>query len=546
MLLHQLSLILFIECLVQAASFRRQQSLTTYTLPIGASKTQARADAIAATRLNFTYGPDIAGNGPFYPTGSVAEAMIAQMSNELFTEQAAWTAEVNADASAAAHAVVVGGGLNTFDDYTKLYDGNWLVTLPNGVDKGQLSNGTSDLLFSMERLSDQPYSVRRLSASEALSFVVDNSTAMNLTTMTQTALQATGRLFYVDYRSLADQPLVEGRYAAACDAYFFIHPISGDFLPLAIRPNNGSPLVYTPLDGAEDWQLAKLLFNQNDVWWGQWYHLVATHEVIDLVYEAAWPIKHLLSESSPSPRLVNVGGAVDALFSWGGSTAASFSDSLYYGGAGKWQSNYLARHVGGRGLVNSKFGPPLKSFPFYSDASVITDAIRAFMTTFVNSYYTSPATLSEDQELQNFIAEAIPAQIFDFPTSLTKTSDLVDILTHFAYLVSVLHGVMNTNEIGRASMALPFHPVGLYAPLPQVKGVTDLMPFMPNLTQSIGQIVLTGTFGRPFFVGGNRTLSEMFGRCDLDEWHEWSDQGGSWSIQGGDASIQQGRQWTNF
>ncbi|KAH8930250.1 hypothetical protein BT69DRAFT_1394695 [Atractiella rhizophila] len=28
-------------------------------------------------------------------------------------------------------------------------------------------------------------------------------------------------------------------------------------------------------------------FELNDFWWGQWYHLVSTHEVVDLVYEVA-------------------------------------------------------------------------------------------------------------------------------------------------------------------------------------------------------------------------------------------------------------------
>ncbi|KAJ7599402.1 lipoxygenase [Mycena floridula] len=153
----------------------------------------------------------------------------------------------------------------------------------------------------------------------------------------------------------------------ACDAFFFIHPVCGDFLPLAIRPNNGSPLVYTPLDGQEDWQLGKLLFNQNDLWWGQWYHLVATHEVIDLVYQmvvrtfsAEHPVFALMTRlAHPTfsfrviamEMLLASGGYVDRIFSWNGSTAAEFSGSLYL----SWRS--------------CKFGPALKSFPFYSDAN---------------------------------------------------------------------------------------------------------------------------------------------------------------------------------
>ncbi|KAJ7113118.1 lipoxygenase [Mycena epipterygia] len=518
---------------VQAAVFPRQ-TVSPYTIPLGAAASAARAEAISATRVNFTYGPDIAGNGPFYPTGPLGDEVTQAMTDDFFGLQLPWTAAVTSDAGTAAQNVVAAGGLNTFDDYKKLYNsGNWESTMPSGVVSGALTNGSSDLLFAMERLSIQPYSIRRINASETLSFTVDDATAKNLTTLTHAALQKAGRLFYIDYRRLAEQPLIEGRYAAAADAFFFLHPISDDFLPLAIRANNGSPLIYTPLDTANDWQLAKMLFAQNDIWWGEWYHLVATHEVIDLVYAAAYrtlstdhPILALMGRLayqtwafrvSAIKTLVNDGGPVDELFSWRGSTASNFSDTLYYETAGKWQSNYFTTHLAARGLINSKFGPALKSFPFFEDASVVTDAIRTFMTTTVNAYYPNPGMVRADQELQNFIAEAVPAEIFDFPTSLTTNSGLVDIMTHFAYLVSVLHSVMNSNEVVRAQLVLPYHPVAIYAPLPQTKGVQDLAPFLPALDSAVGQILLGGAFNRPNFIANKTyvTLDEMFSEPTL-------------------------------
>jgi hypothetical protein len=68
---------------------------------------------------------------------------------------------------------------------------------------------------------------------------------------------------------------------------FFIHPTSGDFLPLAIKTNVGADLVYTPLDSSNDWLLAKMMFNVNDILHSQMFHLAASHDVGEIVHEAA-------------------------------------------------------------------------------------------------------------------------------------------------------------------------------------------------------------------------------------------------------------------
>jgi hypothetical protein len=179
------------------------------------------------------------------------------------------------------------GGIKSLSDYTLFYKGQWTQSVPEGLDPEMLSNYTQDLLFSMERLSLNPYSIRRLRPTEdELPFTVDSAIVTNLTGVVLESLHATGRLFYADHTAQANLSRTT-RYAAAYEAYFYIHPKSGDFLPLAIRPNAGSDLIYTPLDQASDWLLAKIMFNTNDFWYGQWYHFAATHEVIEIIYEAA-------------------------------------------------------------------------------------------------------------------------------------------------------------------------------------------------------------------------------------------------------------------
>jgi hypothetical protein len=178
-------------------------------------------------------------------------------------------------------------GLQTLHDYTLLYQGEWKNTLPSGPDPGIETNYTQDLLFSMERLSISPYQVRRLNpASDKLNFKISDSDAKAISGQSLSQLFQAGRLFYADYRDqkkLTPTP----RYSAACDAYFYIDQSSGDFLPLAIRTNVGSNLIYTPLDSPNDWLLAKMMYNVNDFWFAQWNHLAGTHEVVQISYMAA-------------------------------------------------------------------------------------------------------------------------------------------------------------------------------------------------------------------------------------------------------------------
>lgn len=151
------------------------------------------------------------------------------------------------------------------DDYTLLYDEQWLNTNPKGPAPGILTNYTQDLLFSMERLSTSPYALRRLIPSvDSPAFAVSNCTAKAITGSTLDELLEAGRLFYIDHSA---QGLLErtAAYAAACDAYFYIDETSGDFLPLAIRTGVGANLIYTPRDEPNDWLLAKMMFNGNDI-----------------------------------------------------------------------------------------------------------------------------------------------------------------------------------------------------------------------------------------------------------------------------------------
>ena len=139
----------------------------------------------------------------------------------------------------------------------------------------------------MERLSVNPFSTHRLRPEDALPFVPDDAIVSKIAGTSLDSLHRSGRLFLASHSYQTRYKLQAGRFAAACDAYFYLHPKTNDFLPLAIKTNVGSNLTYTPLDSDNDWLFAKMMFNSNDFLHSQIFHLANSHAVAEIVYLAA-------------------------------------------------------------------------------------------------------------------------------------------------------------------------------------------------------------------------------------------------------------------
>ena len=359
----------------------------------------------------------------------------------------------------------------------------------------------------MERLTNSVFSVRRLPKASRLPFQVDVAIATNITGFSLQELLRNGRLFYADHRAQASFPKTSHKYGAACDAYFYIAK-SGQFLPLAIRTNVGSDLVYTPADDVDDWTLAKILFNINDFFFAQTWHLAATHETVQIAWMAAirslsvdHPVYALLDRLTfqlfsiqplAQSFLFDNGTAFDTLFPITGSGARDFVTELYFNGTGAFQSNYFETDLKERGLLHGD-GPKLAHFPFYENAAVIHSATREFVETFVKSFYKSDALVLGDKELQAWATEANgPAKAIDFPTKFDTREALIDALTHIAHLTSTVHHSVNTNNLLSISATLPMHPASIYKPVPTTKGNTSVVTYLPPLQAALAQFQVDG------------------------------------------------------
>lgn len=184
---------------------------------------------------------------------------------------------------------------------------------------------------------------------------------------------------------------------------------------------------------------------------------------------------------------------------------------------GRYQAGYLHNDLKARGLINSKGQSPFKSFPFYQDAGEIHAAYKAFFKTFVNSYYKTEADLLSDWEVKKWFVEATArAKVHDFPSAAAiNKNTLVDVLTHFGFIVSVGHHALNGGDPVGGKATLPFHASAIFAPVPEKKGVTDLMPFLPSPAQAVHYIGFIASFNRPFYETSGRTLKSAFSEGNM-------------------------------
>lgn len=397
-----------------------------------------------------------------------------------------------------------------------------------GTDPGLLSNYTEDLLFSMRRLSSNPFGLARVNPSTAIVFPDNtNSAALKLTGQIVSSLQRAGRLFVSDHSDMAPLKLNSGMYSAACTAYFYIDPNMGDFLPLSITTNIGANLTYTPLDSAQDWFLGKSLFENNEVFYIACFHFSATHSLAEIVHIASLrtmadqhPVRGFLDRIMfraygirpvGATLVFNQGGSFDQNFAYGFNGFDTYTAQIYHNTvAGRFQSLYFPNYFTNQGLLNSHVGPPLTHFPYYEDVSPIHDVIQQFASSYVQAYYTSDAMVACDSELQSWVAEANgPAKIIDFPSAIKDRQTLIAVLTQMAYLTGVLHHSLNSGALAR-SWTLPLSPTSIWKPLPTTKGIKSAVPYLPNVSQNVSQVTIVNTFNQPDLTAIGATLENMF------------------------------------
>ncbi|XP_031560850.1 arachidonate 5-lipoxygenase-like [Actinia tenebrosa] len=254
--------------------------------------------------------------------------------------------------------------------------------------------------------------------------------------------------------------------------------------PIAIQMDYkpDSP-VYTPRDGCK-WTLAKLNVQLTDLAQAQLIeHLSKVHFTVEAFCVS---LQRHLSEFHPlhiimkyhcrgvitsntfgAPVLVAPEGFVDQLYPVGWQGAFTYIQRA--SSVTNWEDLDFETYNKKRGIDDAE---SLPYFPYRDDGKLISDAIKAMVTDYINAFYLSDNDVRADNELQTYVSEISidgkgpyggTAQIKGFPPRVKSKMELIDIIHRFIWLMTGQH----------AAVSFPLSDYGIYPPNAPTKLYND-------------------------------------------------------------------------
>ncbi|CAA6664682.1 unnamed protein product [Spirodela intermedia] len=294
------------------------------------------------------------------------------------------------------------------------------------------------------------------------------------------------KLFVLDYHDVY-LPFLDrinaqdGRKSYATRTVFFLTAL-GTLKPIAIElrlppgsSSSRSRRVMTPPTDATTtwlWQLAKAHVCSNDAGVHQLInHWLRTHASIEPFILAAnrqlsamHPIFKLLQphmrytlETNALARqiLINAGGVIESFFT-PGPISMEMSSAAY---AGSWRFDLegLPADLIRRGMAEPDPTQPhglrlaIEDYPYANDGLLIWDAIRNWVSRYVEAHYPTANHVASDEELQAWYAETVQVGHADVSNApwwprLDTPEDLVGVLTTLVWLASAQHAALNFGQ----------------------------------------------------------------------------------------------------
>ncbi|KAK9072572.1 hypothetical protein SSX86_009007 [Deinandra increscens subsp. villosa] len=296
------------------------------------------------------------------------------------------------------------------------------------------------------------------------------------------------KLFVIDYHDLLlpyvnkVREIKEMRTTLYGSRLLMFLTTSGTLRPIAIElvrpPGNGKPQwkqAFTPAwdsTGRWLWKLAKVHFLAHDTGVHQLVsHWVRTHcctepyiiasnrqlSAMHPIYRLLHPHFRYTLEINALAResLINCGGIIESCFS-PGKYSIEIS-SIAYGQLWRFDQEALPADLISRGMAeedpNSPHGLKLaiEDYPYANDGLVLWDAIKGWVTDYVNHYYPDANLVSSDNELQSWWTEIRTLGHQDkkdepWWPSLETPQDLIKILTTMIWVASGHHAAVNFGQ----------------------------------------------------------------------------------------------------
>ncbi|BAT89080.1 hypothetical protein VIGAN_05276300 [Vigna angularis var. angularis] len=295
------------------------------------------------------------------------------------------------------------------------------------------------------------------------------------------------KLFMLDYHDLflpyvSKVREIKGTTLYGSRTLFFLTE-QGTLKPLAIEltrpPMEGKPQwkeVFKPASHSSShptnlwlWRLAKLHVLAQDSGYHElvshWLRthcavepfIIATHRQLSImhpIYRLLHPHMRYTMEINSLARevLISANGVIESSF-----TPRKYSmeiSSVAYDQLWQFDLQALPNDLISRGMAVADPNAPhglkltIEDYPFANDGLLIWDAIKEWVTEYVNHYYPSPSTVESDQELQAWWTEIRTVGHGDkakeqWWPNLKTPKDLTEIITTIAWVASAHHAAVN-------------------------------------------------------------------------------------------------------
>ena len=326
---------------------------------------------------------------------------------------------------------------------------------------------------------------------------------------------AADRIFYGDYGVLAGLHRRPGRIMT--EPFCLFHRNAENMLtPIAIQARRDlareQTPVFTPADSKWDWLTAKAFVqNASNHTHQGIFHYFGCHLVTEVITVAFHrnvppqsPLYALLTpflgkclgiNEIARKLLVSRDGIIDRSLSGGAKgvlEGCARAWSLY-----RWDEHTFHGDLVARGVTAAT----LPVYAFRDDASLIWDAIHAYVREIIDAHYRSDAAVAEDQEIAQWLAELRDAEggaMKGLP-DVTARAALIDFLTDIIFKAGPLHSAMNAGQL-EAYGYVPHTPAGLYQDPPTRKGSSDETTFLrllPDRETACKQIGPAWVLARP-------------------------------------------------
>ena len=348
---------------------------------------------------------------------------------------------------------------------------------------------------------------------------------------------AAGNLYVADYQSLSfiqGGTYLTGKIFLPAPVALFVWRKSGyrdqgQLMPVAIqidsKPGEKAALL-TPNSLGNNWLYAKTCVQIADANHHEMAsHLCHTHFVMEPFavstarrLSSIHPLYLLLrphfrfmlfNNEMARKRLVNQGGTVDDLLAGTiGESLQIVKDAYEKNAQESWSLDQFAlpTFIKNRGLDDTT---RLPHYPYRDDGQLLWDAISNYVGEYLGLYYTNPEDVTNDYELQSWIAELADqskdgGKVKGIPTTLETVQQLADIVTAVIYTCSAQHSAVNFTQYDYMGF-IPNAPLAAYQPIKsQFKDENDqeeeltlqeLLAFLPPSNQVVDQINIMYTLG---------------------------------------------------